>query len=95
MGNAISEIFLYCTQTLCYYHFQESLHSWICSNGLKTRYLEDARARKFLHKFGCLAFLQIGKVLDGWRLLNEELIEFEEDDDIENFVSYFSGSFIG
>ena len=95
MSRAISEIFPNCEHTLCYYHFQESLYSWICSNGLKTRYLNDVRARKFLHKFGCLAFLPMEKVLDGWRLLNEELLEFEEDDEIESFVNYFSGSFIG
>lgn len=85
-----------CTHSLCYYHFQESLYSWIQSHQMQMRYNNDDAFRKFIHKFGVLAFLPVNLVLNGWQALNALYRQnFRDDFDVRDFVNYFASSFIG
>ena len=94
--NSIRNHFPNCIITVCYYHFQESLYSWLSMHQMKSRYAEDTTFRKTVHKFGALAFVPTEYVLDAWRILNNEVNEIHENDpDIEEFISYFTSSFIG
>ena len=94
--NALKSIFPRCTITLCYYHFQEAIYSWIKAHGMVNRYSNEDQFRKFLHMTACIAFIPQEDVLEAWNILENIAIEkFENDDDVANFLQYFEGSFIG
>ena len=59
--NAVSAVFPDAAHTLCYYHLQESLYSWIKTNGMAPRYNDSNSSafRKLVNKFSALAFVPV------------------------------------
>ena len=84
------------TISLCYYHFQESIYSWVNEHGMKMKYLEDDSFRKLVHMHGALAFVPVNDVIQAWNDLCSYLSEhFEDDSQADDFNAYIEQSFIG
>lgn len=82
--------------SLCYYHFQESLYSWLCQHGMKIRYSNDDEFRFCIHLHSAIAFAAPERVLEAWTAVQTYISEvFPVDQDIEDFTGYFETSFIG
>lgn len=91
--NALRNKFPVASITHCYYHFQESLYQWLCSNNMKTRYAQDDEFRFRIHLHGVLAFIPVENMIGSWTQLQTSLPE--DDDDLNDFSAYFEQSFIG
>lgn len=93
---SITESFPGACISLCYYHFQESLFSWVSENNMKSRYLNSQPFRNLVHLHGALAFVPATDVIDVWNQLCSFIsTNFEDDVQVDDFNAYFEKSFVG
>ena len=94
--KAINKIFPDCSITLCYYHFQESLFSWLSSNGMKSRHQTDINFRFCVNLFGVMAFVPLKKLDTAYESLLQKCDNLlPGDSDLLRFKKYFEKSFMG
>ena len=62
---------------------------------MKENYIQDEQYMQILRKFVALAFVEILDAYDAFKMISQELIDYNQNDDHQNFISYFDNTWMG